>query len=421
MERLIYTPYTIAKPQKNYTKVSFYFFLYSIFLILPGIFYTMAPNFYRYFFYGRFILFGIVTAFIFLIIKPSLARWDRTVVICWIIISSLYIVRNIDILNIEGILFGINIIWHIFIMMTLLNSRFLITEARKGLIWGAITLVVVSLFVSFLFPNFQIVSEVGGYQISRYGGLLYNAQQIAPYTVIVFIYLFSLFLSKKNKYFHIILLFPTIMMTFLSGSRIGISLLFFSAILIIFLQKKIKITVFLICLLIFIISLATLIDLNLVNLNIWSHLVSFHDKYMLRGNPDDFWTLGYRTMLWEFGMDKFWESPIIGHGYKSIGPFSTSGFGMQEEFMAHNGFLMVALYIGLLGLIPLYILLLRALFLGIAKAIRGDRNIFLALAFVIFGILANTVEAWILSFGYLPCLVMWLSVAEISIKEKKVS
>lgn len=144
---------------------------------------------------------------------------------------------------------------------------------------------------------------------------------------------------------------------------------------------------------------------------------------MLRGNPEDLWTLGYRTKLWDFGMDKFWESPIIGHGYKNIGqgPFLGTAFRIQEEFMAHNGFLMVANYVGLLGLIPLTILLLRVLFLGIAKVIRGDRKILLALVFVIFGILANTVESWILSFGYLPSFVMWLSIAEISIKGKKVT
>lgn len=237
-EFIIYNPHTISKLQKNYSRVSFYFFLYSIFLITPGVFYTMAPDLFSYFFYGRFILLGIATAFIVLIIRPSLARWDRTVVICLIIISSVYIVRNISILKIDGILFGINILWHIFIMMVLLNSRDLITEARKGLLWGAITLVVISVFISFLFPSFQIVSEVGGYKIPRYGGLLYNAQQIAPYTIVAFIYLFFLLLSKKNKCFHIILFVPTMIMVFLSGSRTGISLLIFSAILIILFQKK---------------------------------------------------------------------------------------------------------------------------------------------------------------------------------------
>lgn len=386
--------------------------------MIPGMLYVKAPTIYIYFFYGRFILFGIVTAFIFLILNPSLTKWDRTVTICWLIVSVLFIIRGISISKIESVLFGLNILWTVFTMMSLLNSRKLIIEARKGFIWGAIMLVVISLPLSVLFPDFQIVSEVGEYKIARYGGLLNNAQQIAPYLLFTFIYLFYIYLQKQHKYYHKILLIPVIIMIFLSGSRTGILLLFFSVLLIFFLQKKMKTKIFFLFIFVTILSLVAIIDLNLLDSNIFSSLFLFYDKYILRGNIEDLMSAGYRNKLWEYGIEKFWESPIIGHGYKNIGPYYPTPFSFQKEFMPHNSFLMIALYIGLLGLIPFVILLLKVLSLGVIEIIKRNREKLLALIFVVTGILANFSESWILSFGYLPCWLVWLSIAEISLKER---
>ena len=392
--------------------VTIYTFFYTVLLMMPAIL-GLSSRLFKYFFYGRFLFFGIVTLFLFLLIKPHIARWDRLVFWCWFFTVTTYLFRHISILKLDGILFSISMIWHGIVFMTLFNSRSLVISARKGTIIACIFMSITSLVLTLLFPEFRIVSEVGGYEIMRAGGLAHNAQQLAPYTIVGFIYLYYLLLTKGVKLKYTVPLSAIIMMVFFTGSRIAISLMLLSSILLLFLQKKSN-AVILSGVLIFIVSLIVLF-----NIDIWNNLFAFYDKYFLRGRSENLSTLGHRTILWEFGISKFLESPWIGHGYHNIGPY-IGLTRIQQEFMPHNSFLMVALNVGLLGFLPLIILFLRVLYIGTKKLIKGDKDVILALTFVLFGIMGNMVESWILSFGYPAGWVLWLSIAEISLKRRSV-
>jgi len=391
--------------------VTIYTFFYSITLMTPAIL-GLSSKLFKYFFYGRFLFFGIATLSLFFLIKPHIARWDKLVFWCWFFTVTTYLFRHISILKLDGTLFSISMIWHGIVFMTLFNSRSLVISARKGTIIACIFMSITSLVLTLLFPEFRIVSKVGsGYEIMRAGGLAHNAQQLVPYTIVGFIYLYYLLLTKGVKLKYTVPLSAIIMMVFFTGSRIAISLMLLSSIFLVSLQKKSK-AVILSGVLIFIVSLIVLF-----NIDIWNNLFAFYDKYFLRGRTEDLSTLGYRTILWEFGISKFLESPWIGHGYHNIGPYIDLT-RIQEEFMPHNGFLKVALNVGLLGFLPLAMLLLRVLYIGARKLTNGDKDIILALVFVIFGIVGNVVESWILSFGYLAGWVLWLSIAEISMNER---
>lgn len=390
--------------------VSLATFTYTVLLMIPAIL-GLHSEYFKYFFFGRFLTFGVTTLFLLLLIKPHIARWDRLVFWCWLLTVSTYFLRHISILKLDGILFSMSMIWHGIVFMSLFNSRSLIISARKGVIIACIFMSIVSLFLTLLFPEFRITSEVGGgYEIMRAGGIVHNAQQLAPYTIVGFIYLYYLLLTKGVKLKYIIPFSAIIMMVFFTGSRIAFSLVVLFSVLLLFLQSKSK-AVILFSVLIFIVSLIVLF-----NIDIWNNLFAFYDKYFLRGRPEDVSTLGYRTILWEFGISKFLESPWIGHGYRNIGPY-ISLTRIHEEFMPHNGFLMVALNVGLLGFLPLTMLLLRVLYIGARKLSNGYKDIILPLAFVTFGIIGNVVESWILSFGYPASWVLWLSIAEISMRE----
>jgi len=144
-----------------------------------------------------------------------------------------------------------------------------------------------------------------------------------------------------------------------------------------------------------------------------------YEKYIIRSSDENLKSFGYRTSIWGFGISKFMRSPLWGYGYRNIGMFETP-WGIHEEYMAHNDFLMVAIEIGIFGLIALVVLLYRAVLLSAKRLRSGDMTVVVSFVILIASIFENVTESWIMSYGYVPSFILWLSIAEISLPSRKV-
>ncbi|MCM8807624.1 MAG: O-antigen ligase family protein [Candidatus Omnitrophica bacterium] len=363
----------------------------------------------------------LVTSCIIILKNPKAAPVDAVPLLSWILLFIVYLIRNIT-GNIRGILFSISIFWHIYIFKKIFNTKESLNYAREGINWACICLVAISLIVTIFSPSFRTYTQKSEFIIMRAGGLVYNAQQLSPYIVMSFIFiLHKLFCNKKKKKY-ILLILVILTMAFLTGSRTALSSIIFSAFIFMLLFNNKTRNYMLLLSSIFIINIILeLMQIGVLDEDLFNPVYKFYEKYFLREDPKDLYTFGYRLYMWEYGFSKFLESPLLGHGTHNIGEFvSPVKFGsIQEEFMAHNGFIKVLTETGLLGFIPLLIIIISAIFKAIKKIKKSSNELKLPFIFLIIGIYCNLWESWILSFGYAPCWILWLSVIEILIKNNR--
>lgn len=405
---------------RSYKIISILFFLYSMFLILPGLLYGRYETLYYIFFYGRFVLFAAIAGIFLILTKFRFADWDRVILFCWLVIGVLYVVRNLSIGSMRGILFGINILFHLTVFLSLFKTRSSIMAARTGMLWGTTVLVTLSLAITLLIPSFQIIADTGGYKIMRAGGLLNNAQQLTPYVIVSFLYLAYQLFSKKWKLYQWPLFIAVVFMAFLTGSRTAYVVLLVAFLLLLVLISRRWKRFILLVLIVFCIATFILINEIWLDLQIGEAFQAFYDKYFLRGSEEGFTSFGYRTYVWNFGLEKLQAKPLFGYGHQNIGMIVTQ-WGTWDEYMSHNGLLMVALEIGVIGAIPLLLLLIRSLYVAIKRMKRGDRELTLGILIMTTAILENVSESWVLSFGYVPAVILWLSIAEVALKEERIA
>ena len=170
MKKTIAAPIMAVHSDRYYRNISLLFFLYSILLILPGIFYGHNDILYNIIFYGRFILFAVVAGIFFIGTGFRFARWDRVILLCWVAIGMLYVVRSLSIGSVRGILFGMNILFHLLVFLSLLKTRLSIIAARAGLFWGVTVLVAVSLAIT-LFVPFENLAIRRSYSLKGFDNL----------------------------------------------------------------------------------------------------------------------------------------------------------------------------------------------------------------------------------------------------------
>lgn len=123
-------------------------------------------------------------------------------------------------------------------------------------------------------------------------------------------------------------------------------------------------------------------------------------------------TLTQRTIIWEQALLAISKHPIMGYGYSAFWA-GLNGESMQAvlvtkwmEFQAQDGYLDVLLGLGLVGLIPLVLVIVRALVQGAAAIEHGrqDDVLLLAIALLPLILLENIGESLLL----VPLGIPWL-------------
>jgi exopolysaccharide production protein ExoQ len=83
-------------------------------------------------------------------------------------------------------------------------------------------------------------------------------------------------------------------------------------------------------------------------------------QFSRSGDPTEVYTLTGRLEIWDFAWQQITKSPILGYGYNSSKAVLGSHIGFENGLMvdsAHNLYLQNLLSVGVLGMIPLIILL----------------------------------------------------------------
>ena len=161
-----------------------------------------------------------------------------------------------------------------------------------------------------------------------------------------------------------------------SGSRLAWAALFISTLIILFVHRREILARF---------STATLwtaLGVAMVALMLASIPAAgrFHalleDWTNLYSKGDYSTSLGVRAALWQIGVDKFLEAPLLGHGQAQsmelIAKEFRDRFGLTQSFTHfHNGFLTAAVELGVLGLGALLAVFMLAFKNGV-DALRGE-------------------------------------------------
>ena len=390
-------------------------FLYSWILSLAPFIEKNYPNIFNFYFYVRFLVFLYIAFIVLLARKNKFAIWDRVITGAWAVIVISYISVDVVSKNPSGVLYGLSIFSHIIVFRGLLNTRDKLVAALDSTMWASITFIVISFLLTLMFPDFRVYANVKGYKILRAGGLAYNAQQLSLYVVTGFIFLLYKFnkLKKfKDRFFFISVISVVLAMSLLTGSRTALVSILFCGLIVYVLEYKSLSKLF---------YIITAIMIVLAFANSVGILNSFYEKFFLRGEKENLLSLGLRIYLWKIGLSKFLESPYWGHGYQTIREVLTP-MGIKKIFMPHNGFLFIALDIGLIGLISFTIMLIRVFTLWKKlnkRELKYDKSILnLAITIVLWGIIGNFTESWFFRFGFPPTWAFWLSIALIAIKHE---
>jgi O-antigen ligase len=123
-------------------------------------------------------------------------------------------------------------------------------------------------------------------------------------------------------------------------------------------------------------------------------------------------TISQRTVIWEQVMLCIARHPLFGYGYSAFWS-GLNGDSMQtvlatgwSESQAQNGYLDLLLQLGLVGLIPMIVVLLRALAQAAAAFQRKTMNdvTFLAIVMLTLILVENIGESWLLVAVGMPWL-----------------
>ncbi|MEA5449343.1 O-antigen ligase [Leptolyngbya sp. CCNP1308] len=230
-------------------------------------------------------------------------------------------------------------------------SRFNIKQQVHILVWA---LGIVALFViafSLAFPSSAI--ETGSNAGALRGPFTQKNLLARIATLGVIVFLVSLLERKMSSWFLWIGLFAQLLIVLLTTSKTALLLLFTIFILIpIYKSLKWKMTVaipILITAVLFLAGIAMLVSFN------W-------ESYLTALGRDP--GLSGRTGLWEAAIDKIKEKPWIGYGYQG---FWQEGGGATEIWKqegykpphAHNGYINIALDLGLVGLFIFLFLIIK--------------------------------------------------------------
>ena len=84
-------------------------------------------------------------------------------------------------------------------------------------------------------------------------------------------------------------------------------------------------------------------------------------KLSRSGKTEEIYNLTGRTFIWDFVVNKIWESPVVGHGFgcarQALEDFEDSGYARGELHHGHNIFLNTSLTMGVPGAVLLGLLL----------------------------------------------------------------
>lgn len=289
----------------------------------------------------------------------------------YLLFLTLSIFVNED--SIQFIIREVLLIIVIFYIMTLINDFYKFKIFMIGLVISSTTLIFYY-FINIDFSHFF----VSYYRLNT--GL--GPTGIGTISLILAIIYFDLIMKNENKKLYIFLLIILILMSIIimlaTKSRTAIILFSMAIILYLFLENRKK------YLLILLVTGATISVFNYEKIEI-----------ILRITP----TVGYsgdksitnltgRTDIWQEGFNLFQGSPLVG-----VGPSSATVIADEHEAKLHNAYLQIIVSYGMLGFIPILILIMRALLTFFKSNLSLFKVIFVV------GILGGFVESRLFNFG----------------------
>ncbi|MFB2875810.1 O-antigen ligase family protein [Floridanema aerugineum] len=267
-------------------------------------------------------------------------------------------------------------------------SRYNMKEQMNILQWTFGISVVFSLLYSGALPNYGI--EQGTHKGAWRGPLLHKNHFSRFMAISTVPLLFAALKAKKHRRIMWGIFILSVLMVQLSTSKTGL-LVFLTLMLLVPLCKALQSTKSVV--------VPFLIVIVLIGASAATWLVSNWEPFLYGLGKDP--TLTGRTDIWEFVIDKIKERPWLGFGYEAF--WLPGGEGENVKFyiflvlsQAHNGYLDVAVHLGLIGFALWFGSLILCFFRGLIwTRVGGEIEDLWPLLYVIFLLVYNNTESTI--------------------------
>lgn len=290
--------------------------------------------------------FTIFIAIIYILIKKQIPKVTLILLLYFLIYAYATYINDGNLLNLFN--YSMSIISFVIWIEIILKNHPL--QGLQSLNITYILLVYLNLLFFIIFPNgYEYIIANNGDYVSRYFLGVYNqfAATLIPAVIVNIVYTYMRYKTIKLQS---IILLITVLFTFIyfwsATSLVGIALIV--VYLILFRKSIFNLLVKVKVIIPIIIGLFVMI-VGFNNLGVFSFFIeNILDKDV---------TLSTRTIIWDAAIEMIKESPYFGYGYLGDGSkYITFGSGRQRD--AHNTILQYMLQHGIVGFIPLILLMI---------------------------------------------------------------